>query len=221
MTPASFGVNAAWAAGFGLSLSLIVAIGAQNTYVLRQGLRREHVSSVVLVCVLLDAVLMGAGIGGIASTLGQHPQWLQAIGVAGALVLVLYGGMALRRAVYPDALRASTEGRSVGLTRVIGQALSISLLNPHVYLDTVVLVGSVGAQQPEGERMLFWLGAACASALWFMGLGFGARVLTPIFARPLAWRWLDLGVATIMLYLAWGLWQSHATPLVDSILRTH
>ena len=215
LTAVDFELNAVWAAGFGLSLSLIVAIGAQNTFVLRQGLRREHVIAVVIVCVLLDALLMGAGIGGIASILGEHPFWLKAIGLAGAAVLLIYGCMALRRAFHPDSLRASTAGSSLGLKRVIGQALSISLLNPHVYLDTVVLVGSVGAQQTEGNRLLFWLGAASASALWFSGLGFGARILTPLFARPIAWRWLDMCVATIMLYLAWGLWQSHGLSFVE------
>lgn len=218
MNAATWHLNAAWAAGFSLSLSLIAAIGAQNTFVLRQGLRREHVATVVGVCVLLDALLMGVGIGGIAATLGEHPLWLQAIGLAGAAALFVYGCMALKRALHPSVLHASAHGATLSTQRVIGQALSISLLNPHVYLDTVVLVGSVGAQQGDGGRVLFWLGAASASAVWFASLGFGARVLTPLFERPVAWRWLDLGVAAIMFSLAWGLWQSHGASLIQTLL---
>ncbi len=219
MNAAVWQLNAAWVAGFSLSLSLIAAIGAQNTFVLRQGLRREHVAAVVGVCVLLDTLLMGAGIGGIAATLGEHPLWLQGIGLAGAIALFVYGCMALKRALHPSVLHASAHGATLSTKRVIAQALSISLLNPHVYLDTVVLVGSVGAQQSADGRVLFWLGAACASAVWFTSLGFGARVLTPLFKRPSAWRWLDLGVAAIMFSLAWSLWQSHGAAWIQSALN--
>lgn len=201
-------IHPAWLAGFGLSLSLIVAIGAQNILVLRQGLRREHVLAVVFICTALDAILMGTGIAGVASALGDHPKALRAIGLLGAVVLGAYGTHALWRAVYPRPLEANATQAVTSLRQVISQTLAISLLNPHVYLDTVVLVGSVGAQQPSGDQLVFWLGAVCASALWFNTLGWGARIMAPVFQRPSAWRWLDLSVALLMFSLAWGLWKN-------------
>ena len=191
--------------GLTLSLSLIIAIGAQNTFVLRQGLRREHVGAVVAVCALLDLTLMALGVGGLAAALGQHPRALQALGLAGAAALTWYALLALRRALAPGALRADTQGAAMPLKTVLLQTLAISLLNPHVYLDTVVLVGAVGARQPEALRGLFLAGAGLGSALWFTALGFGARLLTPWFARPAAWRALDAVVALTMGTLAFGL----------------
>jgi L-lysine exporter family protein LysE/ArgO len=191
--------------GLTLSLSLIVAIGAQNTHVLRQGLRREHVAAVVAVCALLDVALMTLGVSGLATSLGQYPRALDGLGLLGALVLAVYGALALRRAVKPDVLRAHTGGAPLAMTKVVAQTLSLSLLNPHVYLDTVILVGAVGAKQPHGTQWAFLLGAACASTVWFVVLGYGARVLTPLFAKPLAWRLLDLLVAGMMWTIAGGL----------------
>lgn len=188
--------------GFTLSLSLIVAIGAQNTFVLRQGLRREHVGAVVLLCAGLDAALMTLGVSGLAAALGQHPRALNALGLAGAAVLAWYALQALRRALAPGALMANTQGAAVSVKTVLLQTLTISLLNPHVYLDTVVLVGAVGARQPAEWRSVFLLGAGLGSALWFTALGFGARLLTPWFARPAAWRVLDAVVALTMGSLA-------------------
>ncbi len=193
--------------GLTLSLSLIMAIGAQNTHVLRQGLRREHVAAVVAVCALLDMALMTLGVSGLAASLGQYPQALDALGLLGALVLVVYGVQALRRALQPAALQAAQAAVPVSVTRMVAQTLSLSLLNPHVYLDTVILVGAVGAKQPAGSQAAFLLGASCASALWFVALGYGARVLTPLFAKPLAWRLLDLLVAGMMWTIAAGLLQ--------------
>lgn len=194
------------ATGLTLSLSLIVAIGAQNTFVLRQGLRREHVAAVVAVCALLDIALMTLGVSGLAASLGQYPGALNAIGLAGAAVVGWYGAMALRRALSPQSLRAQWDGAPQSLGRTAWQALGISLLNPHVYLDTVILVGAVGARQPDGMQGWFLLGAGGASALWFATLGFGARLLSPMFARPLAWRVLDLLVAAMMGQIAYSLW---------------
>ena len=197
--------STAFLAGLGLCLSLIVAIGAQNTYVLRQGLRREHVALVVAVCIALDSVLVALGVSGLAGFLAHSPALLQAVALAGAAVLVWYGGQALRRALQPHALHTPIHGRGQPRKQVLAQVLGISLLNPHVYLDTVLLIGSVGAQQPHGQQTMFWLGASCASALWFAGLGFGARWLAPLFERPMAWRVLDTLVAVMMATLAWGL----------------
>ncbi|MBP7565207.1 MAG: amino acid transporter [Burkholderiaceae bacterium] len=191
--------------GFTLSLSLIAAIGAQNVFVLRQGLRREHVGAVVATCSLLELSLMTAGVGGIGAALARHPRALDALAVAGACVLLFYAVQALRRAGRPEVLRSGDEGAPQSVMRVVGQVLAVSLLNPHVYLDTVVLVGIVGAQQLPGARPWFLLGAVLASTLWFAALGWGARLLRPVFARPMAWRVLDALVAMLMAWLAWGL----------------
>ncbi|QTD43957.1 LysE/ArgO family amino acid transporter [Ottowia testudinis] len=196
---------AAFLTGFTLSLSLIVAIGAQNAFVLRQGLRREHVGAVVTVCAVLDVALMAAGVFGLGALVHASPRALQAITWAGAAVLVLYGLQALKRALAPAQLLASQSGAGAPRAQVVRQVLAISLLNPHVYLDTVVLVGAVGAGQPAALRPVFLLGAATASTLWFAALGYGARLLTPLFARPAAWRVLDLAVAALMFSIAWQL----------------
>jgi L-lysine exporter family protein LysE/ArgO len=191
--------------GLTLMASLIVAIGAQNTFVLRQGLRREHVLPVVLACSLLDALLMVIGVSGLAASIGESPRLLNGLGLVGAMVLTVYGVLALRRAFAPQVLLARSEGQAAPMGRVVGQVLSLSLLNPHVYLDTVVLVGAVGARQPAGMQGAFLLGSCLASALWFAALGFGARLLTPLFARPAAWRVLDVLVAAMMWAVAWPL----------------
>ena len=180
--------TSAFLTGFTLSLSLIVAIGAQNAFVLRQGLRREHVGAVVAVCAMLDVALMAAGVFGL-----------------GAAVLAVYGLQALKRPLAPGQLLASQAGQGAPRAQVVRQVLAISLLNPHVYLDTVVLVGAVGAGQPAALRPVFLAGAGAASALWFAELGYGARLLTPLFARPAAWRVLDLAVAALMFGIAWQL----------------
>ena len=189
--------------GAGLALSLIVAIGAQNAFVLRQGLRREQIGVVVAVCALLDVLLMALGVFGLGRLVAASPPLMTAMAWAGALVLLVYAALALRRAAAPGQLHAATGGRA-GLTRraAIGQTLAISLLNPHVYLDTVVLVGAVGARQPAGQQGAFLLGTSVASIGWFVALGYGARLLTPLFARPAAWRVLDIGVALTMVAVA-------------------
>lgn len=190
-------------AGFGLSLSLIVAIGAQNAFVLRQGLRREHVGAVVGVCAALDLALMVIGVSGVAAALGRHPAALAALALGGAGFLVYYGVQAVRRALRPMTLAAASETvNRPALRAVLLQTLAITLLNPHVYLDTVLLVGAVGAQQPAPLRPLFLLGAGLASCVWFSALGYGARLLAPVFARPRAWRVLDAVVALTMFVLA-------------------
>jgi L-lysine exporter family protein LysE/ArgO len=177
--------------GLALSLGLIVAIGAQNAFVLRQGLRREHVGSVVLFCALADALLIAAGVMGMARALGDRPALARALALAGAAFLAAYGWRALRRARRAQPLQASGGGAGLGRGAAVAQAAAFTLLNPHVYLDTVLLVGSVGAQQPAALRGWFVAGASAASLLWFGLLGFGARWLAPWFARPRAWQLLD------------------------------
>lgn len=188
--------------GLALSLGLIVAIGAQNAFVLRQGLRREHVGSVVLFCAVADAVLIAAGVLGMAQALGERPDLARALAVAGAVFLAVYGGQALRRARQSNRLTAGDGGAGLGHGAALAQAAAFTLLNPHVYLDTVLLVGSIGAQQPDALRGWFVAGASTASLLWFASLGFGARWLAPLFARPRAWQVLDGLIGLTMWVLA-------------------
>jgi L-lysine exporter family protein LysE/ArgO len=192
-------------AGLGLGLSLIVAIGAQNAFVLRQGLRREHVLAVVAICALSDAVLISAGVAGGGLLFTALPWLVEAIRWAGAAFLLGYGVLAAVRAVRtptPDAagLRAATTTAG-GLGAAIATCLALTWLNPHVYLDTVLLLGSVASTHGD-LRWFFAGGAVAGSVLWFSALGFGARLLAPLFAKPLAWRILDGVIAVVMIALA-------------------
>ncbi len=204
MTPAD-SAALAWPVflqGLALSFGLIVAIGAQNAFVLRQGLRREHVGPVVLFCAVADAVLISAGVLGMAQALGDSPGLARALALAGAGFLAVYGGQAMRRACHAQGLTASTDGAGLGRGAAMAQAAAFTLLNPHVYLDTVLLVGSIGAQQPAALRGWFIAGASVASLSWFGLLGFGARWLAPWFARPRAWQVLDALIGFTMFVLA-------------------
>ncbi len=245
-------------AGFGLGLGLIVAIGAQNAFVLRQGIRREQVLTVVVICIASDAVLIGAGVAGAGALFTAVPWLVDLARWGGALFLLAYAAMAARRAWrrpapdahgldvemrpgnhLPDEGGAShrpsptwIEGRPpaasrgtvttltaqapgppprIAITReprnrlgVVATALALTWLNPHVYLDTFVLLGSVGSTHGEG-RWAFAAGAVAGSILWFTGLGLAARALAPVFARPSAWRVLDGGIAAVMTGIAVGL----------------
>ena len=186
-----WGVWPVFVQGLFLSLGLIVAIGAQNAFVLRQGLRREHVGSVVAFCAVADALLITAGVFGMAQALGERPVLAQALALGGAAFLAVYGWRALQRARQTSALDVTSTGQGLGRVAVLAQAAAFTLLNPHVYLDAVLLVGSIGAQQPSSMQGWFAAGASSASLLWFSALGFGARWLAPWFARPRAWQVLD------------------------------
>jgi L-lysine exporter family protein LysE/ArgO len=188
--------------GLVLSLGLIVAIGAQNAFVLRQGLRREHVTSVVLFCAVADALLITAGVMGMAQALGEHRALTRAMALAGAVFLATYGWQAVQRARQPSQLRAAESGTTLSLAGALTQAAAFTLLNPHVYMDTVLLVGSIGAQQPAALRPWFVTGACAASLFWFGLLGFGARWLAPWFARPRAWQVLDALIGLTMWIMA-------------------
>lgn len=182
-------------AGFAASAVLIIAIGAQNAFVLRQGLRREHVGTVVAICALSDLILIMAGIAGLGAVVTSHPAALTAIKWSGALFLLGYAVLAVKRVVHPARLAPSQTApatlRATALT-----CLALTWLNPHVYLDTVLLLGSVAQQHPH--RWLFGAGAAVASLTWFAGLGLGARRLAPALRRPAAWRVLDALIAATM-----------------------
>ncbi|MFF9520585.1 LysE/ArgO family amino acid transporter [Streptomyces achromogenes] len=189
------------AAGFGTGLSLIVAIGAQNAFVLRQGVRRHAVLTVVGICVLSDAVLIALGVGGVGAVVVAWPGALRVVGVVGGLFLLGYGVLAARRVLRPGSTGLSTEGEAAGSRRrAVLTCLAMTWLNPHVYLDTVFLLGSLAADRGP-LRWTFGLGAALASVCWFTALGFGARLLGRYLARPGAWRVLDGLVAATMLVL--------------------
>ena len=195
-------------AGLGLGLALIVAIGAQNAFVLRQGLLGEHVAAVVAVCIGSDIALLAAGVAGAGAAIAAVPSLITAVRTVGAAFLLLYGLLAARRALRPRAAASlRPEDAAVarrGLGPVVLTCLAFTWLNPHVYLDTVVLLGSVAADR-GGQRWWFAAGAAAASTLWFCALGAGATVLRPLFARPTAWRVLDAGIAVVMTVVALGL----------------
>ncbi|WP_090069163.1 LysE/ArgO family amino acid transporter [Lentzea flaviverrucosa] len=173
-------------------MTLIVAIGAQNAFVLRQGLRRQAVVEVVAVCALSDAILVAVGVAGFGVIVKKFPQAITVAAVVGGIFLLGYGFLAARRAFRPSALNAGTETSS----RPVLTALALTWLNPHVYLDTLVLLGSIAA-----GRWLFGVGAVTASITWFVALGFGARLLSPLFAKPRAWRVLDGLIAAVMITL--------------------
>lgn len=194
----------AFAAGFALGLSLILAIGAQNAFVLRQGLRRAHVLAVVLTCALSDAVLIVIGVAGFARLTESLP-WLPGIlRWGGAAFLLVYGALAFRSAWRGGAV-LTAQGKDTGSMRLaVLTCLGLTWLNPHVYLDTVVLLGSVSARY-DGAEAVFGAGAVTASFVFFFSLGYGARLLAPVFARPGAWRVLDLGIGALMWAIAAGL----------------
>jgi len=188
--------------GLGLGAGLIIAIGAQNAHVLRMGLRRQHVALTVGVCILCDVVLIAAGVAGMGAVIGRNPALLALARWGGAGFLAWYGVRAWRAAWRSGTLVAEGGAAALDPRQALTLALGLSLLNPHVYLDTVVLLGSFGGQQAGLGRLWFAAGAMSASVAWFLALGFGARVLSPLFSRPMAWRALDGMIGAVMLTLA-------------------
>lgn len=192
---------AAAGAGFRLGLGLIVAIGAQNAYVLRQGLRREHVFAVALFCAVSDAALIALGVSGFAAVTAAAPGLGPALRWAGVAFLLYYAGRAARAAWRGGEALEPGGGRAEPLGRVLMTMAALTWANPHVWLDTVVLLGAVSAQFP-GRGLAFGTGAGVASFTFFFALAYGARLLAPLFARPLAWRALDAGVALMLVSVA-------------------
>ncbi|MBZ5734470.1 LysE/ArgO family amino acid transporter [Nocardioides sp. TRM66260-LWL] len=187
--------------------SLIVAIGAQNAYVLRQGVLRQHVGAVVAVCLLSDAVLIVAGVAGIGAIVSRAGWLIDVVTWLGVAFLLWYAASSLRRALRPEALEAAQAGEGTARS-VVGRAMALTWLNPHVYLDTVLLLGSIAASH-RGDatpglpgQAWFAVGAVLASALWFTGLGYGARLLGPVLARPRSWQVLEVLIAVTMVGIA-------------------
>lgn len=195
------GYLSAAVSGFFLGASLIIAIGAQNAFILRQGLLRSHVFVLCMICALADALLIAAGIAGLGTLVAASPRLIVAVTAGGAAFLAVYAFMAFRRALHPGALKAAKAG-TTDLRAAVLTCLAFTFLNPHVYLDTVVLLGSLSARYPVGVRAAFGGGAAVASFAWFFSLGYGARLLQPLFARPAAWRVLDIVIGLVMAALS-------------------
>lgn len=190
--------------GFLVAFSLILAIGAQNAFVLRQGLRREHVGPVVAICAGSDAVLIGAGVLGFGQLSAELPWLAPAMRWLGVGFLLVYGALRFRAALRGGEALRPAEGRQEPLRRVLVLCLLFTWANPHVWLDTLVLIGSVSVQHAPWQGA-FAVGAMLASLTFFSMLGYGARLLAPVFARPRAWVWLEIGVGLVMWGLAAGL----------------
>ncbi len=193
---------ATFLSGLGTGAGLIIAIGAQNAFVLRQGLLRQHVLPVVLVCIGGDILCICAGVAGMGALIRTNEWLLEFFRWGGALFLTVYGISAARRAASGNGSMEISEVGACSFMKAITSCLAFTFLNPHVYLDTVVLLGSIAAQYGEDLKWTFASGALTASVLWFTGLGFGARLLLPIFQNPRAWRILDSLIALVMWAIA-------------------
>lgn len=187
-----------------LGAGLIIAIGAQNAFILSLGLKRQHAIKAALVCALSDALLILAGVAGLGNWIASNSTATTLAALGGAAFLLAYAVFALRRALRPTALEAQQTGRTPWPT-VLAQTLAVTFLNPHVYLDTVVLLGSISAQYSDAARPAFAAGATTASFVWFLTLAAGASLLAPYLARPSTWRVIDGLTATVMLVIAWQL----------------
>ncbi len=193
--------------GAALCASLIVTIGAQNAFVLRQGIMRSHIGKIVLLCTLSDFILIGAGVGGASALVERYPAFVHAMLYVGLAYLAWFGLGALRRALRPghavlEASGTPEAGAGQRALPVLLMTLAFTWLNPHVYLDTFLLIGTAGAREAAGTRVAFALGAMSVSAVWFIALGYGARALAPLFRRALAWRVLDGAIGGMVLMLA-------------------
>ena len=191
-------------AGLLTGLSLIVAIGAQNAFVLRQGLLRQHVGAVVAVCAISDLVLICAGVAGIGAIVQHAPTALTVVRWLGVAFLTAYGVRSLWRARHAEALTASSDVEP-RLRGALVQAVALTWLNPHVYLDTVLLLGSIAAHHGPSGKWWFAAGAVLGSIVWFTAVGYGARLAAPLLSRPRAWQVLDVLIGLTMLTIAFGL----------------
>ncbi|WP_252177297.1 LysE/ArgO family amino acid transporter [Endozoicomonas sp. 4G] len=195
--------------GLLLSGALIIAIGSQNAFLLAQGLRRESPILVATVCAVCDALLIIAGVMGLGTLIQSNNTLLEVTRWAGVVYLAGFGLMSLRRSFKTERLKAEGQGQK-SIRAIVLSTLAVTLLNPHVYLDTVILLGSIGAQYGD-QRGYFVLGAVTASLVWFYGLGFGAVKLAPLLSRPMAWKIIDLVICLIMLSMAYSLVQMDLT----------
>ncbi len=192
--------------GFSVTLSLILAIGAQNAFVLKQGLKKEYIFSIVLLCIFIDIILISSGVFGIGYFISNNPFLINIIAIIGIVFLTFYGITCLKSAFKNEHMNIEKEERKKTFKETIILVLVFSLLNPHTYLDTILLIGGIGASYSLiNEKLFFLLGSFMASTLWFISLGFGSRILTPIFQKSITWKILDVGIAVMMFYIAYSL----------------
>ncbi|NRD74194.1 amino acid transporter [Shewanella sp. VB17] len=191
--------------GVGIGASLIMAVGAQNTFVLKQGLTRGHSLPIAGLCSLIDALMITAGVTGLGHLIVTFPLIKDIASLGGGIFLLVYGAQALKSSFYSHYLTEEGIKGVETLKVAILTTLGISLLNPHLYLDTVVLLGSISTQFEGPDRYFFGAGAVSASFIWFFSLSFGARYLRPLFQKPKAWCYLDRCIFVIMWAMAWGL----------------
>ena len=201
--------SSSWLAGFTVCISLIVSIGAQNLYVLRQAVQGQHVRACVIWCAVFDAILVGVGVAGMAQIMSGSPTLARYLTLGGVLFLMAYGLFAWHRAFFAADQKLDADGSKAerSLLTVLSALAVITLANPHVYLDTVVLMGSIGAQQEGLAKWFFVIGAGSASLTWFVVLAVAGRRLRGVFANPKAWRVLDTLTGAMMFVLAWWVWQ--------------
>lgn len=191
--------------GFIVTFSLIVAIGAQNAYVLKLGLLKQHVLKAVLICIFFDFLLISAGVLGLGYFIQGKQLLINSIAIIGIVFLVFYACISFKSALKNESLQIDGEVKTNPLKEVITMLLVFTLLNPHTYLDTVLLIGGIGANIPHDLKIYFLLGAMLASITWFFSLGFGARVLIPLFKKPITWKILDISIGFVMLIIAYSL----------------
>lgn len=191
--------------GFIVTFSLIVAIGAQNAYVLKLGLLKQYVLLAVTLCILFDFILISAGVLGLGYFISGNQFLINIIAFIGIVFLSIYAFLSFKAALKNESLKIDDKVKTDPLKKVITMLLVFTFLNPHTYLDTVLLIGGIGANIEANLKVYFLIGAVCASATWFTLLGFGARVLIPLFKKPITWKTLDIMIGLIMLYIAYSL----------------
>lgn len=191
--------------GFVVTISLIVAIGAQNAYILKLGLLRQYVLVAVLICILSDFLLISLGVLGLGFFIKGNLLLINSIAIFGIAFLTFYSFLSFKSALKNESMKIDDEIKTNPLKKVITMILVFTYLNPHTYLDTVLLIGGIGANIEDSFKIYFLLGAISASTVWFTLLGFGARVLIPLFKKPITWKILDLSIGILMLYIAYTL----------------
>jgi L-lysine exporter family protein LysE/ArgO len=195
-------MSTAFLSGLGTGLGLIIAIGTQNAYVLKQGILRNHPFVIALICSVIDALLISAGVSGLGVLITSSPILLNIAHYGGAAFLIYYGIKSFLAVFKTESLDIDLKEKSTGLKHTAMTVIALSLLNPHLYIDTCVLIGTIGAQFPEIERSYFTIGAISASFIWFFSLSYGAALLVPLFKKPVAWKILDFIIAIVMWSIA-------------------
>lgn len=199
-------MNMTWfypfAEGFIIMSGLIVAIGAQNAFVLKQGVQQNHVGVIALICASIDAILISVGVGGLGAIIASNEIVLMVSRWGGAIFLACYGLRSFWMAFKNQSFKIDSKGQKLSLKKLILMSLAVSLLNPHVYIDTCMLIGSVGAQFPAEERPFFAFGASLVSFIWFFTIGYGAKSLIPLFKKPAAWKIFDCTAGVMMIWIA-------------------